>query len=470
MPSERKYAERLREQAYKTLSAQTKDLEEELAELKNSFSSSIYQLERKLEAVNRIELPAAEVVLDEIMEDVLRQKNRDEQSISVFARDIRLKETQEEILGMLLDSASQFFTRVALFSVRKDRLEGWSSRGYEEESAQKFAGTSSPRSEYPKFEEALKNEAITAAPDLSDDQALGFLEPPSAAAQYIVPLYVLQRPVALLYAGYSEGESADSNYLSILVNLTVLRIENIALKILYALAGSNPEPPETGQEAATGAAQEPDASAEEEGAQTFEESQAESEQQETLEQETSNEFKEMGESSFPPPIPAVEPEFSEEPEVISEPEVDNAESVSVPAEETWNRETLIEEILAEETSEQVQDPITETAETRDEPPAGKIEVNEDEEGLHSDAKRFAKLLVSEIKLYNENQVVEGRKHQDLYLRLKRDIDKSREMYEKRISPAVSQKIDYFHDEIIRILGDNDASALGSDYPGPKTPE
>jgi hypothetical protein len=44
------------------------------------------------------------------------------------------------------------------------------------------------------------------------------------------------------------------------------------------------------------------------------------------------------------------------------------------------------------------------------------------------------------------------------------------MYEKRISPAVSQKIDYFHDEIIRILGDNDASALGSDYPGPKTPE
>jgi hypothetical protein len=91
----------------------------------------------------------------------------------------------------------------------------------------------------------------------------------------------------------------------------------------------------------------------------------------------------------------------------------------------------------------------------------------EEEKLHSDAKRFARLLVSEIKLYNEHHVVEGRVNQDLYLRLKRDIDRSREMYEKRVSPNVSRKIDYFHDEIIRILGDNDPTTLGSDYPGPR---
>jgi hypothetical protein len=90
-----------------------------------------------------------------------------------------------------------------------------------------------------------------------------------------------------------------------------------------------------------------------------------------------------------------------------------------------------------------------------------------EEKLHAEAKRFARLLVSEIKLYNEHHVVEGRQNQDLYLRLKRDIDRSREMYEKRVSPNVSRKIDYFHDEIIRILGDNDPSTLGSDYPGPR---
>jgi hypothetical protein len=91
----------------------------------------------------------------------------------------------------------------------------------------------------------------------------------------------------------------------------------------------------------------------------------------------------------------------------------------------------------------------------------------DEEKLHTEAKRFARLLVSEIKLYNEHHVLEGRENRDLYLRLKRDIDRSREMYEKRVSPQVSRKIDYFHDEIIRILGDNDPSTLGSDYPGPR---
>ena len=94
----------------------------------------------------------------------------------------------------------------------------------------------------------------------------------------------------------------------------------------------------------------------------------------------------------------------------------------------------------------------------------------EEERLHADAQRFARLLVSEIKLYNENHVVEGRRNRDLYLRLKRDVDKSREMYENRIAPLVARKNDYFHDEIVRILGEGDPSTLGNDYPGPKSPE
>jgi hypothetical protein len=91
----------------------------------------------------------------------------------------------------------------------------------------------------------------------------------------------------------------------------------------------------------------------------------------------------------------------------------------------------------------------------------------EEEKLHADAKRFARLLASEIKLYNEQRVLEGRANRDLYVRLKRDIDRSRDMYQKRVSPLVSLKVDYFHDEVIRILGDNDPSTLGSEYPGPR---
>jgi hypothetical protein len=96
-----------------------------------------------------------------------------------------------------------------------------------------------------------------------------------------------------------------------------------------------------------------------------------------------------------------------------------------------------------------------------------VEPPSEEEQFHADAKRFARLLVSEIKLYNEQAVAEGKANRDLYIRLKRDVDRSREMYEKRVSPVVARKIDYFHDEVIRILADNDPSTLGSDYPGPR---
>jgi hypothetical protein len=93
-------------------------------------------------------------------------------------------------------------------------------------------------------------------------------------------------------------------------------------------------------------------------------------------------------------------------------------------------------------------------------------VTEDEERLHNDARRFARLLVSEIKLYNEQKVSEGRSNKDLYDRLKDDIDRSRQMYEKRVSPNVSAKFDYFYDEMVNTLAEGDASKLGSDYPGP----
>jgi hypothetical protein len=91
---------------------------------------------------------------------------------------------------------------------------------------------------------------------------------------------------------------------------------------------------------------------------------------------------------------------------------------------------------------------------------------DEEEALHNNARRFARLLVSEIKLYNEQKVVEGRNHRDLYDRLKEDIDRSRQMYEKRVSAAVSTKFDYFHDELVNTLAEGDPSKLGSDYPGP----
>lgn len=94
-----------------------------------------------------------------------------------------------------------------------------------------------------------------------------------------------------------------------------------------------------------------------------------------------------------------------------------------------------------------------------------IEVADDERRLHNDARRFARLLVSEIKLYNEQKVVEGREAADLYDRLREAIDRSRDMYDKRVQPAVSSKFDYFHYELVNSLADGEDAKLGGSYPG-----
>ena len=91
----------------------------------------------------------------------------------------------------------------------------------------------------------------------------------------------------------------------------------------------------------------------------------------------------------------------------------------------------------------------------------------EEEKAHSEAKRCARLVVTEIRMYNEQKVLDGRRTKDLYTRLKQEIDRGREWYDKRVSSKVRSQVDYFHDYLVQILGENDPAALGSDYPGPK---
>jgi hypothetical protein len=94
-----------------------------------------------------------------------------------------------------------------------------------------------------------------------------------------------------------------------------------------------------------------------------------------------------------------------------------------------------------------------------------VDVSDEERRLHNDARRFARLLVSEIKLYNEQKVREGRMENDIYERLREDIDRSREMYDKRVAPPVAARYDYFHQEIVNTLAEGDPSKLGGSYPG-----
>ena len=90
-------------------------------------------------------------------------------------------------------------------------------------------------------------------------------------------------------------------------------------------------------------------------------------------------------------------------------------------------------------------------------------LSEEDADVHRKAQRFARLLVDEIKLYNQAKVIEGRKHKDLYDRLKEDIDKSHATYKKRYGNTVAANVDYLQAELVRSLAEDDISVMGSNF-------
>ena len=75
-----------------------------------------------------------------------------------------------------------------------------------------------------------------------------------------------------------------------------------------------------------------------------------------------------------------------------------------------------------------------------------------------DAKRFAKLLIAEIKLYENYKVEQGLKNNNLYESLHERIDEARKMYEKRI--IYSEHKRFFDEALIEVLANGDSSKLG----------
>jgi len=70
---------------------------------------------------------------------------------------------------------------------------------------------------------------------------------------------------------------------------------------------------------------------------------------------------------------------------------------------------------------------------------------------HERAKRLARLIVSDIIIYNQDKIVEGIKQDTLFDLLKEDIEVGRAYYEKNIDPAVAEQSDYFNHALVDIL-------------------
>jgi hypothetical protein len=84
------------------------------------------------------------------------------------------------------------------------------------------------------------------------------------------------------------------------------------------------------------------------------------------------------------------------------------------------------------------------------------------------ARRYARLLISDVRLKNETAVRLGREARDLWRRLQPEIATARESFNERVSPSVLQRDRIFEEELVRTLADGDDSLFGFPPPGSST--
>lgn len=376
--------------------------------------------------------------------------------------------SQTEILKTLINRASAFAPRVAFFVIKGDQSIGWRARGFEgtvgDDVIQQVAFPVAADTAVGSV--AKSRETWSGGPGShgEDHLLLNRLgdEPPIRIVA--VPLVVRQKSVAVLYA---DSSNLDSEAINLEALETLVKVSSMAVELLGGRSGS------AKPSAASPRVEEPPAYA----------PLAEYDEVTPVVEESApaREYSSEGgvaEAAVQPEAPGYEatpdvsqPEAAAYPVTPEEPAA-RKDEVESPA---WVTPTP--EVVDAAASYEVEpsQPQAEAAQPQAPAPSRRrygadtelpIEVADDEERrLHNDARRFARLLVSEIKLYNEKQVVEGRAQNDLYVRLREYIDRSREMYDKRVKPDVAQKFDYFHYELVNTLAEGDTAKLGSAYPG-----
>lgn len=376
-------------------------------------------------------------------------------------------DSQTEILKTLINRASAFAPRVAFFVIKGDQSIGWRARGFEgtvgDDVIQKVSFPVAADTAVGSV--AKSRETWSGGPGShgEDHLLLNRLgdEPPIRIVA--VPLVVRQKSVAVLYA---DSSNLDSEAINLEALETLVKVSSMAVELLASRSAS------AKASAAAPRVEEPPAYA---PVAEYDEVSPVVEESAPARDYASDESG-VAEAEVQPEAPY----YEATPQVIEAEPTPSAVTPEEPASRIEEAEppawvTPTPEVVDAAASYEVEpSPPTEAAQPQ--APASRrrygadtelpIEVADDEERrLHNDARRFARLLVSEIKLYNEKQVVEGRAQNDLYVRLREYIDRSREMYDKRVKPDVAQKFDYFHHELVNTLAEGDTAKLGSGYPG-----
>lgn len=438
---------RLRRRIEELVRARVGLLEQDISRLQREVNDSFNRLLEQTEVT--ASAPEQDSAFDQIAAEVTAEIDQAGAESVRLGADIALlrdsvaeldgQRTQAEVLNSLVARAANFAPRVVLFVVKGANAVAWAARGLEEGGANtSIRGTSISLESDTVLRAALNSQqTYYGSPEpQSENQSLfsrlGGIHPDRVLS---VPLKVRGKTAALIYADSAERGEVATNVeaIELLAHSAGLVVELVSLRARMSEAAQTAKQPAAAPaEAAQPAQQAPTPAPT---------------------------------APAPEPPPAVEPApaapvFRSDPvpmpppapPPIFKPQADHSGDLHTPPSPpaTYFRAETPEPAphIPPPSMSSVSSPIGE------------------EEKAHNDARRFARLLVSEIKLYNEQKVAEGRRGGDLYDRLKEDIDRSRQMYEKRVTPSVATKFDYFYDELVSTLAEGDAAKLGSDCPGP----
>lgn len=455
--------------------------------------------------------------IEEAAAESARTKSSSDMAILKAAvEEIDDQRTQASILDALVNRAASFAPRVAFFVIKNEQATGWRARGFEGTIGDDaIRQISMPASADTLLNDVARSRTTwSGAPgaNAEDHVLLSKLgtEPPQRMVA--IPLVVRDKTVAVLYAD-SAALEADAINLEALE--TLVRVADMAVELL-SLSRNSQRPPRTHGtaareqptplEAAPPTAVETEEAAEEEAvAEPEPEQPASVEQPQEETPEPASMFApEVAEQHYGAVVEerearheaveeAAAPAVEEATSAVMEDETPTIEAVAPALEEkgvapfiprpqsSWEDVDVAAQIETPPPAPVVTpaQPSSSSSSQADQYAARlgssrrygsadaelPIEVSDDERRLHNDARRFARLLVSEIKLYNEQKVKEGRTQGNIYERLREDIDRSRQMYDKRVAPPVAARYDYFHQELVNTLAEGDAAKLGDAYPG-----
>lgn len=434
----------LRDEVNRHIDMRLRGVQEEMARLQRQVNDSFMRLSERIAGEADQQGADVAVAISEHIhaarasgiEQAATQSTRarassDVAMLKAAVDDIDNQRAQSEILSALVNRSAAFAPRIIFFIIKNERATAWRARGLEG-----TIGDAAVREiSVPLSNETLLSEVVNSRATMSgtpDSHAennlildhLGDERRPERLVA--IPLVARGRAVAVLYA---DCATLDSEAINLEALETLVRVASMAVELL---AISRPQPTTTAPPPPQAFARDvrPAASAP---------------------------------ASSPAAPPPVSDEAGATPAVTTDP-LSSAPPVSAssPASST-DSET----------------PTPSSAPPSAPSPLGSarrfgsganaelpVEVADDEERrLHTDARRFARILIDEIKLYNEQKVSEGRAGNDLYKRLREEMDRSRQAYDKRVNPRVAARYDYFHHELVNTLAEGDPSKLGDDYPG-----